>query len=125
MSEVTPYKYGIPWHDFSLFNGCFGNSQVMPTDVDGIVERRGNFLFIEFKTDGKSVSTGQLITLKKLGRLKMFVVVVIWHEPCKIHDPKIPTAMQILPSGKKTSADTASVRDFVKKWWSKADKAKR
>lgn len=121
MSEVDPYKYGEPWHDFAVFTGCFGDTRIMPTDVDGIVERRGRFLLMEFKTLGKLVSTGQMITLKRLARLPMFTVVVIWHESAAIHDTKVFTEMQILPSGKKELVTTNDVRAFVSEWYAAAD----
>lgn len=121
MSIFDSHKYNTVYHDYDFLEGCFGNTKIMPTDVDGIVERRGKFLLIEFKPEKKPISTGQLITLKRLARLPMFTVIVVWHEPCAHHDPAIHTNMQILPSGKKEPVTSNDVRGFVSEWYAAAD----
>lgn len=57
--------------------------KVLPTDIDGLVERKGNFLLFETKGVSESgtlkpIPTGQLITLKALHRLGCFTIAVIW-----------------------------------------------
>lgn len=124
MSIFDAEKYRTVYHDFDFLKGCFGDTRIMPTDVDGIVERRGRFLLMEFKPDGKAVSTGQLITLKRLkrlARLQEFTVVVVWHEPCAHHEPASHTSIQIMPSGKKEPVTTNGVRAFVSEWYAAAD----
>ena len=38
---------------------CFGNSKIMPSDIDGFVERNGRFLVIETKSPGTELLPGQ------------------------------------------------------------------
>lgn len=44
---------------------CFPRG-IRPTDVDGMVEMNGHFLFMEEKSAGKSVDHGQHLALKRL-----------------------------------------------------------
>lgn len=44
--------------DWSFLNGAFGGTNIRVSDIDGMVERRGNFLMIEGKKGGV-VSGGQ------------------------------------------------------------------
>lgn len=121
MSEVSPYKYGEPWHDYSLFTGCFGDTRIMPTDVDGIVERRGKFLVIEYKSGDTAIPRGQTVLLKRLSLLPAFTVIAIWREPCEPHATKTPIRIQVFPANDSEPTDTDYVRHFVKEWFSAAD----
>jgi hypothetical protein len=49
----------------------------VPSNVDGIAERNGNFLVMEWKRPGEKVSEGQKILLKALAKTPKFMVVVI------------------------------------------------
>lgn len=43
---------------------CFPH-RIRPTDIDGMVEINGHFLFMEEKSAGKGLDTGQRIALKR------------------------------------------------------------
>jgi len=118
------YYIGEKWHDFTVLKGCFGDSRIMPTDIDGMVERNGHFLVIEFKPDGKSITTGQKIMLRRLSKLNEFTVLVIWHEPCAVHEFKVPVAMQQFPDVTIEETDIDGVRSVVKLWYQMADNQK-
>jgi len=62
------------------FDDCFPGKIGM-SDVDGVVEISGHFLFLEWKAEGGSVSTGQRIMYERLTALsdKMTVIVVNGH----------------------------------------------
>lgn len=51
--------------DWQWTLGCFGPN-VTPTDVDGMIERNGNFVFFETKEPGKPIPEGQRIALRAL-----------------------------------------------------------
>jgi len=121
MSIFDADKYRTVFHDFDFLKGCFGKSRIMPSDIDGIVERNGNFLVMEFKPSGKKLPIGQSITFRKLAQLPKFTVVVIWHIPCEMHEPKEPVSMQVFPEKDIISADVDTVRVFVKNWWEVAN----
>ena len=59
-------------------DGCFGDTRIAPMDVDGLVERKGNFLLFETKDVGKPVPRGQMITLEALYALGCFTVMFVY-----------------------------------------------
>ena len=50
---------------------------IAPTDIDGIVERNGNYLLFECKHNGKKISIGQARTLKDLNERHGFTIFVV------------------------------------------------
>lgn len=52
--------------DWDFLKPAFEPTEIMPMDIDGIVERRGKFLLFETKAPGKAIPQGQRITLKAL-----------------------------------------------------------
>lgn len=69
--------------DWGCLDGCFGDSKVRPTDIDGFVERRGRFLVIETKEPTAKVSQGQEITFQALARTRLFTILIVWGHPGK------------------------------------------
>ena len=60
------------------FHDCFPKNMSMG-DIDGIVEIKGNFLVVEWKGVGGTLTTGQHILLQNLTRLSDKVVAyVLW-----------------------------------------------
>ena len=57
--------------------GLFPRPTIMPTDVDAMVEIKGNFLFIEHKGLGGELSGGQRTALRNLARIPGITVLVI------------------------------------------------
>ena len=53
--------------------------KVAPTDIDGVLERNGRFLVMEYKAPGVSLPMGQRILLRRLVALGMDVL-VCWGE---------------------------------------------
>lgn len=101
--------------DWSILDGCFGNTKIKVSDIDGIVESKGKFLVLECKfrpTD--PVKTGQEILLKALTATKLFTAIVLWGD-------KTPEAMQIYyPNGiitDKRKANLHDLRDIVERWY--------
>lgn len=66
--------------DWDVFKeaGCFGDTKIEPMDFDGVVERNKHYLVFETKDEGKSVPTGQEITLSNLNDAQSFTVVFLW-----------------------------------------------
>ena len=104
--------------DWACLNGCFGNTRIRPTDVDGMVERNGYFLFIETKKPGVKMPYGQELSYKNLvkrGRVTFFVV---WGMPDAPESVQVYTAHGWLPPQKCNIAD---LRRLVSVWFRKAD----
>ncbi len=103
--------------DWSVLNGCFGNG-IKPSDIDGMVERHGHFLFLEAKPVGGSMSGGQRIALQGLS-LKPLVSVVVF---CGDHStlPPLVTEITIIASGRPHSIGDAGLgllRALVRHWY--------
>lgn len=63
------------WHWLS---GCFGNDNVVPSDIDGFMERNGYCLFLEHKQPEGNLKAGQEKALERLARKEGCAVIVFW-----------------------------------------------
>jgi len=62
--------------DWSWTEGCFGG-KITPMDIDGLVERKGQFLIFDVKRPGTPIPKGQQITLNRLHSLGCFTIMYI------------------------------------------------
>ena len=105
--------------DWGFLDGCFANTGIRVSDIDGFVERNGWCIAIETKGPGKSVPNGQRRMFAALVD-KGFTVLVIWGKPNK------PERMQVwYPHRKKaedpTPATLEDIADIVARWFRWAD----
>jgi hypothetical protein len=102
--------------DWSWVTGCFGDTKIMPMDIDGIVERKGNFLIFETKRIGTPVPRGQMITLNKLIEVGKMTVMIIYGK-------KLPERFTIIyPNGvKKDYIGLEKAKERVASWFRYAD----
>lgn len=63
----------LPSWDYLI--DCFPRG-IRPTDIDGMVEMNGSFLFLEQKGEGVPLQTGQLLAFKRLAELPKVTVVI-------------------------------------------------
>ena len=68
------------WWDWSVYNDCFEPTKIRISDIDGIVERRGHFLWIECKRPGEIITKGQEIMHSALTKNGSFTVLILWGE---------------------------------------------
>lgn len=123
MSTIDGLKYTKTFHDFDIFKGCFGNSRIMPSDLDFIVERKANFLCMEFKPGDKTISMGQHILLQRLSRVPKFTVILVYHIKGRaLHESVMATSMQIYPDGKRIECNNEDIIKCVSLWFENADK---
>ena len=101
--------------DWGFLESCFGGTRISPTDLDGVVERKGHFLYLEAKSPGKDVPRGQQIMFNHLIADKRATVLVIWGEP------NAPEKAQFWGC-KPFIADTAKIQEVVAKWYEHADR---
>jgi len=73
--SVASFMRSLP--DWTEFNDCFAPSRIRISDIDGIVERNGQFLVLDFKHPNATLNTGQRILYQQLAR-KGFTVVVVY-----------------------------------------------
>lgn len=65
--------------DFSFLCGVIeSNPKAIPSNIDGIMERRGRFLVLEWKHRGEETKDGQRMCLQALAWLERFTVVVVY-----------------------------------------------
>ena len=100
------------------------NPTFVPSNVDGIAERNGNFLIMEWKRPGEKMSEGQKILLKALARTPKFIVVVIIGDTD--NGTNIQEFWQYTIDGKAfmSGKGFGSFKEFYKLWYSFADGVK-
>lgn len=67
------YIERLPWWDDLI--ECFPR-KIHPTDIDGLVEINGRFLFLEEKSAGRTMDNGQRVALHKMCELDQFAAVI-------------------------------------------------
>ena len=100
--------------DWSILDGCFGNTRIHPTDVDGLVERNGKFLLIEAKSPGVEIKTGQMIMFNKLVHTGYFTVILVWGE---INNPEKITLMTSKTIEVYENISLDKLREITSKWF--------
>lgn len=100
--------------DWAILDGCFGTSNIHPTDMDGLVERKGKFLLIETKSPNKAVPEGQAIMFNHLLKTGVFTIIVVWGETDK------PEYLLVWGS-KRQKTDLQGFRAEVIKWYNEID----
>jgi hypothetical protein len=67
-----------PHVNFKPLTGLIAsNPKALPCNIDGVLERHGNFLILEWKHKGEKPKKGQIITLQQFARLQQFTVVIV------------------------------------------------
>jgi len=121
MLEATP--------DLGSYKGDFykHNEKIYPTDLDAIVEVKGEFLVHEYKKVGAPENQAQQILLEALREKKGFATIDIWHVgPCwDMNFVKAtfttPSYMPMNAGESSVTLDTqvlAAIRRFHN-WWTK------
>lgn len=112
--------------DYGDFKGLIeSNLLFIPSNVDGIAERNGHFLIMEWKRDAEKVSEGQKRLLQALASNPRFMVVIIYGNT---DDGTIIDSYWLLtPEGKpvKTGIGFESFKQFYKDWYILADGYKK
>lgn len=89
INNAEAYLRGV-W-DWGILRGCFGETKIEPTDIDGCVERNGQFLVLETKAPTASVEQGQQITFDRMLSTGRFTVIIVWGETNKPERNKLCT----------------------------------
>ena len=112
--------------DYGDFKGLIeSNPLFIPSNVDGIAERNGHFLIMEWKRDAEKVSEGQKRLLQALASNSRFMVVIIYGNT---DDGTVIDSYWLLtPEGKpvKVGIGFESFKEFYKDWYILADGYKK
>jgi len=112
--------------DYGDFKGLIPqNPQFCPSDLDGIAERNGHFLIMEWKRPGEKASEGQKRLLQALAANPKFMVVVIIGNTD--NGTNIQEYWQYASDGKVFKAGTGfeSFKSFYRLWYDYADGDKK
>jgi hypothetical protein len=112
--------------DYADFKGLItANPAFVPSNVDGIAERNGQFLILEWKRLGEKVSNGQRIMLQALASKPSFMVVIIYGNTDT--ETIIDSYWLLTPEGKpvKTGIGFESFKQFYRDWYALADGYKK
>lgn len=105
--------------DWGCLDGCFGETKIAPTDIDGFVERNGHFLVLETKHPNTRIPYGQEITFKEMIKTGLFTVVIIWGEK------NIPEEIELRTSKAIWHFNNANIKNLywiVSEWFKWAEK---
>lgn len=105
------------------FDDCFP-PRIGMSDVDGVVELGGRFLFLEWKAAGGTVQTGQRIMFEQITALSPRVTVIVVSG-----DPQAMTvwSVQVFHGGKASPADRTDIDGLkarIKAWSDRAQTAR-
>ena len=106
------------WQWCEVLKGCFGNTTIEPSDIDGIVERNGYFLVIEAKGKNARLSRGQEIMLRRLAKIDKFTVIVVWGDKYK---PERLLVMTKEGDKNYENINVSKLRHVVIEWWLEAN----
>ena len=108
--------------DYADFKGLIpDNPMFVPSNVDGIAERNGHFLIMEWKRNGEKISEGQKRLLKSLAATSRFMVVIIYGNTD--NGTVIESFWQLTADGKpfKAGIGFESFKEWYRLWYALAD----
>lgn len=118
MSIENPELYMRGIWDWAILDGCFGQSKIKPTDIDGCIERKGKALFIETKQPGAGIPAGQRYMFQNLAQSGVASIIVVWG------DTNQPEAIMVFHRNRIEEphpTDLDGFRERVKNWYRWAD----
>jgi hypothetical protein len=119
MTINNPEQFCKSLWDWGCLDGCFGQTRIKPTDIDGFVERKGHFLLFETKLPGADIPEGQWITFNQLLKTGKFSIIIVWGKP------GIPEEIKVLTGKHERNykdIDLLKLRDVVSSWFKWANK---
>jgi hypothetical protein len=106
--------------DFGFLRGVIGsNPNFMPSNIDMVLERKGSFLFGEWKREDEEIKTGQKILLKELAWIHRVLLITGYVDDL----PHISLIQQVLPNGnlKVVGKSVADLIKYIQDWYKDAE----
>jgi hypothetical protein len=106
--------------DFGFLRGIIGsNPNFMPSNIDMVLERKGNFLFGEWKREDEEIKTGQKILLRELAWVHRVLLITGYVDT----QPHISLIQQVLPNGnlKVVGKSVADLIKYIQDWYKDAE----
>ena len=109
------------------FDDCFGG-KIGFTDIDGLVERNGHFLFTEWKAEGEALPVGQRILFEQLTKASDRIIVVVVNGEsgqAKESSPKQYTTIYMGDMKEPVQVNIQQIKAFFRRWYEWADQQER
>ena len=107
--------------DFGFLRGIIrDNPNFMPSNIDMVLERKGSFLFGEWKREDEEIKQGQKILLKQLAWLHRVLLIIGYVDT----EPHITLIQEILPTNGNLKVIGKSVEDlknYIQNWYKDAE----
>ncbi len=100
--------------DWTTYNDCFNPTKIRMTDIDGFVERHGQFLLIETKRPGAKIPMGQNIMFNSMVDTGIFTVVIVWG---KTNKPERAMVMRHASQPHEAPCNTDGLKRIIKSWF--------
>ena len=97
--------------DFGFLRGIISNNpNFMPSNIDMVLERKGSFLFGEWKREDEEIKTGQKILLKELAWIHRVILITGYVDT----EPHITLIQEVLPTNGNLKVVGKSSDDLIK-----------
>jgi hypothetical protein len=107
--------------DFGFLRGIISsNPKFMPSNIDMVLERKGSFLFGEWKREDEEIKTGQKILLKELAWIHRVILITGYVDT----EPHITLIQEVLPTTgnlKVIGKSTADLIKYIQDWYKEAE----
>jgi len=106
--------------DFGFLRGIIrDNPNFMPSNIDMVLERRGVFLFGEWKREDEEMKQGQKMLLKELAWVHKVIIITGYVDT----QPHISLIQQVLTNGnlKVVGKSVADLIKFIQDWYKDAE----
>ena len=107
--------------DFGFLRGVIGNNpNFMPSNIDMVLERKGSFLFGEWKREDEEIKQGQKILLKELAWVHRVLLITGYVDTA----PHISLIQEVLPATgnlKVVGKSVADLMKYIQDWYKDAE----
>jgi hypothetical protein len=107
--------------DFGFLRGIISNNpKFMPSNIDMVLERKGSFLFGEWKREDEEIKTGQKILLKELAWIHRVILITGYVDT----EPHITLIQEVLPTTgnlKVIGKSTDDLIKYIQDWYKEAE----
>lgn len=105
--------------DWACLDGCFGQTRIAVSDMDGYIERNGKLLMLETKQAGVTIPLGQKIAFQNLARTGIVTTFVVWGASGRPEQVQAFYSERPLGSAVVT-CDMDKLRRLVSTWYQEA-----
>ena len=110
--------------DFGFLRGMIpANPFFMPSNIDMIIERRGEFIFGEWKREGEKMTVGQRILLLALSKMHTVLLITGY-----VDDEAYVSKVQVVTCNGKLNLIGNSKEDlitYLQDWYNAVEKRKK